>query len=309
MHVTALAAVVHQFGPPEVIRIESVSVPPPGPGQVRIQVHAAGVGPWDVRLRSGARVPRPSLPLVLGGELAGVVESLGPEVDSVQVGDAVFGISVEALTGACAEFVLADVSRIWRRPTMLTSIEAAAVPVPACAALEMVEVADPRAGLRTLVLDAAGNVGVWLTQGALLRGAEVTGLVQPRQAVEARRAGLGRLFTSLPAGPPRFDLVLDPVGGELSRAALGQLRPGGSLVSWEQKVDPATVGRYDVSARRVRGSITSARLRHLSGWVDAGRISVALGEVLPLTDAILAHRKIEGLDPTPPGNIVLRVSE
>jgi len=309
MRMTALAAVVHRFGPPEVIRIDQVTVPPPGAGQVRIRVHASGVGPWDVRVRSGTAAPLLLLPLVLGAELAGVVESVGPDVASVQVGDAVFGTTGESFTGACAELAVADASRICRRPTMLTSIEAAAVPVVGCTAQEMVEVADPRAGVRTLVLGAAGKLGAWVTQGALRSGAEVAGLVQQHEAAEARRAGLGRVFTSLPARASPFDLVLDPVGGEIARVALRLLRHGGTLVSSVEKLEPATLGRQDVSARWVTGGVTSARLRLLSRWIDAGRMLVPLAEVLPLRAAILAHRKVEGLDPKAPGSIVLRISE
>ncbi|HET6984494.1 MAG TPA: NADP-dependent oxidoreductase [Myxococcaceae bacterium] len=305
----ALAAVVDRFGPPEVIRVETVSVPAPGAGQVRIRVHAAGVGPRDVRLRSGRVVPRPRLPLVLGGELAGDVESLGPDVASMQVGDAVFGITGESFLGACAELAIADVSRIWRRPTMLTSIEAAAVPVVACTALEMIETAAATAGVRTLVLDAAGSVGAWLTALALGEGAGVAGLVPADQAAEARRAGLRRVFTSLPTGSGPFDVVLDPVGGELARAALRLLRPGGTLVSSVEVPEPASVGRKDVSARWVAGDVTSARLGFLSRWIDAGWVAVSLGEVMPLRDAKIAHRKIEALAPHGPGRIVLRIHE
>jgi NADPH:quinone reductase-like Zn-dependent oxidoreductase len=309
MVTTALAAVVHRFGQPEVIQIEPVSVPPPGAGQVRIRVHASGVGPWDVRVRSGTAVPLPALPVVLGADLAGVVESLGPDVTSVQVGEAVFGTTGDSFTGACAELAVADASRICRRPTMLTSIEAAVLPVVGCTALEMVEVADPRPGMRTLVLDGPGSVGAWVTQLALERGAEVARLVQRHEAAEARRAGLGRVLTSLRTRSPRFDLVLDPVGGEPARTALRLLRSGGTLVSSVEQLDPESHGRVDVSARWVRAQITSARLKFLSRWVDAGSISVTLGEVLSLRDAILAHRKVEGLDRKAAGNVVLRVSE
>jgi NADPH:quinone reductase-like Zn-dependent oxidoreductase len=309
MRTTALAAVVHRFGPPEVIRVEPVTIPPPGAGQVRIRVHASGVGPWDVRLRSGAVTPLPHLPVVLGAELAGVVESVGPDVVSVQVGEAVFGTTGASFTGACAELAVADASRICRRPAMLTSIEAAGVPVVGCTALEMVEVADPRARVRTLVLDGPGSVGAWVTQLALDKGAEVSRLVQRHEAGKARRAGLGPVFTSLPTRSSCFDLVLDSVGGELARAALRLLRSGGTLVSSVDQLEPASLGRDDVSARWVTAGVTSARLKFLSRWIDAGWISVTLGEVLALGDAILAHRKVEGLDPRVAGNLVLRISE
>jgi NADPH:quinone reductase-like Zn-dependent oxidoreductase len=304
-----LAAVVRRFGPPEVIQIETATVPAPDAGQVRLRVQAAGVGPWDVQVRAGKGPTAHLLPLVLGGDLAGVVESVGPGVAAVGVGDVVFGVTNTQLTGACAELALADAARICLRPVMLTSIEAAAVPVVACTALQMVELADISAGMRTLVLDASGNVGQWTTRLALRRGAEVVAVVQDSEVGEAHRLGARQVLTSLPARTPAFDLVLDTVGGVLASSSLRLLRPGGRLVSSVQSIEPGSFGRHDISARFFVGRVTSARLGLLSGWIDGGGFPVLLGEVLPLRDAILAHRKLEGLEPKARGHLVLRVSD
>ncbi|RPH72086.1 MAG: NADP-dependent oxidoreductase [Myxococcaceae bacterium] len=304
-----LAAVVHRFGPPEVIQIELVGTPPPGSGQVRLRVQAAGVGSWDAQVRSGKGPTALSLPLVLGGDLAGVVESVGPGVAAVGVGDVVFGVTNPQLTGACAELALADAARICVRPTMLTSIEAAAVPVVACTALQMVELAGISAGMRILVLGAGGNVGQWTTRLALRRDAEVVAVVQEPEVGGARLLGARRMLTALPARAPLFDVVLDTVGGLMAGSSLRLLRPGGRLVSSVQGIEPTSFGRHDVSASWLRVDVTSDRLRVLSGWIDGGGFPVPLGEVLPLRDAILAHRKVEGLEPKAPGLLVLRVSD
>jgi NADPH:quinone reductase-like Zn-dependent oxidoreductase len=304
-----LAAVVHRFGPPEVIQIETATVPAPDAGQVRLRVHAAGVGPWDAQVRSGRSSTSRPLPLVIGAELAGVVETVGPGVSSVAVGDVVYGVTNAHFTGAHAELALADAARICVRPTMLTSIEAAAVPVVACTALQLVELADISAGMRTLVLGAGGNVGQWTTRLALRRGAEMVAVVQDSEVGEAHRLGARQVLTSLPARTPAFDRVLDTVGGVLASSSLRLLRPGGKLVSSVQGIEPASFGRHDVSARSFRVDVTSDRLRVLSGWIDGGGFPAPLGEVLPLRDAILAHRKVEGLEPKAPGHLVLRVSD
>jgi NADPH:quinone reductase-like Zn-dependent oxidoreductase len=225
------------------------------------------------------------------------------------VGDVVYGVTNADFTGAHAELALAEAARISVRPTMLTSIEAAAVPVDACTALQMVELADVSAGMRTLVLHSSGSVGQWTTRLALRRGAEVVAVVPDSEVRAARRLGARQVLTSLPARTQAFDLVLDTVGGVLAGSSLGLLRPGGRLVSSVQGIEPASFGRRDVSARSLRVDVTSDRLRVLSGWIDGGGFPVALGEVLPLRDAILAHRKLEGLEPKSPGNLVLRVSE
>ncbi|HUM12660.1 MAG TPA: NADP-dependent oxidoreductase [Myxococcaceae bacterium] len=306
---TGLAAVVRRFGPPEVIRIEPVATPPPGPGQVRLRVQAAGVGAWDAQVRSGLGPIAHSLPLVLGGDLAGVVESVGPGVAALEVGDAVFGVTNTRLTGACAELALAEAARILLRPTMLTSIEAAAVPVAACTALQAIELAGISAGMRTLVLGAGGNVGEWTTRLALGRGAEVVAVLQEPEVGEARGLGARQVLTSLPARAPLFDVVLDTMGGVVAGSSLRLLRPGGRLVSSVQTIEPASFGRHDVSTRLFRVDVTSDRLRVLSGWIDGGGFPASLGEVMPLRDAVRAHRKLEGLEPKTRGHLVLRVSD
>ena len=304
-----LAAVVRRFGPPEVIQIETTKVPAPDAGQVRVRVQAAGVGPWDVQVRSGKSPVLRPLPLVIGAELAGVVETVGFGVSSVAVGDVVYGVTNADWTGAHAELALADEARISVRPIMLTSIEAAAVPVVACTALQMVELADISVGMRTLVLHDSGNVGQWTTRLALRRGAEVVAVVQASEVGEADRLGARQVFTSLPARTPAFDLVLDTVGGVLASLSLRLLRPGGRLVSSAPSFEPASFGRPDISARFFAGKVTAARLGLLSGWIDGGGFPVQLGEVLPLRDAILAHRKLEGLEAKAPGGLVLRVAD
>lgn len=304
-----LAAVVRRFGAPEVIQIEPVHTPPPAAGQVRLRVQAVGVGPWDAQVRSGRSPTAQSLPLVLGADLAGVVESVGPGVASVRVGEVVFGVANAQLTGGCAELALADAARICPRPTMLTSIEAAAVPVAACTALQAVELAGISAGMRTLVLGAGGNEGEWMTRLALRRGAEVVAVVRGSERREARRLGACQVLTSLPARTPPFDVVLDATRGALPGSSLRLLRPGGRLVSSVESMEPAFFGRPDVSARSVQVDVTAARLRLLSAWIDGSGISVSLGEVMPLGDAVHAHRKLDGLEPRGSGNLVLRVSD
>jgi NADPH:quinone reductase-like Zn-dependent oxidoreductase len=305
----SLAAVVRRFGPPEVIGIETVDTPTPGPGQVRLRVQAAGVGSWDAQIRSGLSPTARSLPLVLGGDLAGVIESVGPGIGAMVVGDVVFGVTNTQLTGAYAELALADVTRICLRPMMLTSIEAAAVPVAACTALQTIELAGISAGMRTLVLGAGGNVGEWTTRLAVRRGAEVVSVVQEPAGGKAHWLGTRRVLTSLPARAPLFDVVLDTVGGEMAGSALRLLRPGGRLVSSVQGIEPASFGRDDVSAGFFQVDVTSDRLRVLSGWIDAGGFRSSLGEVMPLREAVRAHRKLEGLEPKARGHLVLRVSD
>src|SRR5215471_10575074 len=129
---------VYEFGGPEVIRFETQDALRPGDGEVLLRVRAAGVGPWDGWIRSGRSVLPQLLPLTLGSDVAGLVEQVGPAVQTFRVGDAVFGATNARFTGGYAEYAVASAARPARKPQRLGFIEAASLPVVACTAWHMV---------------------------------------------------------------------------------------------------------------------------------------------------------------------------
>jgi NADPH:quinone reductase-like Zn-dependent oxidoreductase len=193
------AVLQERYGPPaDVLDLREVETPPPREGEVRVRVHAASVNPADwhlirgepslVRLVAGLRAPRDPR---VGGDFAGVVESVGPGVGDFAAGDHVFGVAA----GSFGEVALADVARIAPKPERLTFEEAACLPIAGCTALQALDDhAQVGSGDRVLVIGAAGGVGSLAVQIAKDRGAEVTGGVQHRQRrVRAQpRRGRGR---------------------------------------------------------------------------------------------------------------------
>lgn len=120
---------VHEFGAPEVMRFEQVARPEPGAGEVLVKVEAAGVGPWDGWIRAGkSALPQP-LPLTLGSDISGEIVAVGPGVSELRVGDQVYGVTNPQFTGAYAEYALAAGGMVSSKPTSLTHVEAASVPV------------------------------------------------------------------------------------------------------------------------------------------------------------------------------------
>ena len=165
---------VHAFGDLDAMVYEDVPRPSPGPGQVLIRVAATGVGPWDAWIREGKSVLPQPLPLVLGSDLSGVVEEVGPGVTGFGLGDAVFGVTNARFTGAYAEHAVADAGMIARKPATLGDLEAASMPVVASTAWQMLfDHAAVEAGSRVLVHGGAGNVGAYAVQFARLAGARV----------------------------------------------------------------------------------------------------------------------------------------
>ena len=139
-----------------------------------LRVKAAGVGPWDALIRSGRSVLPQPLPLTLGSDVAGVVESVGSGVSQFQAGDAVFGATNARFTGGYAEYAVASATKLARMPKRMGFIEAAAVPVVACTAWQMVfEHGAMDSTKRVLVHGAAGNVGAYAVQLAKRLAREV----------------------------------------------------------------------------------------------------------------------------------------
>src|SRR5271165_6128484 len=131
------AARISAFGPPSVIAIEDVPRPEPASGQLLVRVKAAGVGPWDALVREGKSALHQPLPLILGSDLAGIVEAIGPEVSGFKPGDEVYGATNVQFTGAYAEYALSTAGMMPPKPAALDFIGAASAPVVAVTAWQM----------------------------------------------------------------------------------------------------------------------------------------------------------------------------
>lgn len=299
---------VHAFGGVDAMSYEDVERRDPGPGQVLIRVAAAGVGPWDAWVREGRSVLPQPLPLTLGADLSGVVEAVGPAVTLFQPGDEVFGVTNGRFTDAYAEYAVAQAGMTAPKPTTLTHIEAASVPVVACTAQQMLfDHGHVQAGQTVLVLGGAGNVGAYAVQLAHYAGARVIATCRPGDVDRVRSLGANEV---VPTDAPQaglagsVDVVIDTVGGAAQTQAFDWVRRGGALVSAVSAPDLDRAERQGVSARFILVSVTTAALRRLTALFDAGTLRTHVGEVLPLSDARIAHRMLEGQKHRP-GKIVL----
>jgi NADPH2:quinone reductase len=165
---------VHEFGGPEVMRLEEVSDPMPGSDQVVVRVSAAGVNPVDTYIRTGQHAVKPALPYTPGMDAAGVVEAVGMNVRRVSVGDRIY--TAGTLSGAYAELALCDASQVYRLPATVTFAQGAAVNVPyATAHRGLFGRAHAQPGETVLVHGATGGVGVAAVQLARAAGLQVIG--------------------------------------------------------------------------------------------------------------------------------------
>jgi NADPH2:quinone reductase len=235
------AAVLDQHDTP--FRITEVSLPQPGPGQVRLRVAASGVNPLDTKIHAGAAAhARMPLPAILGLDMAGTVEAVGEGVTAFRRGDEVYGMvgGVGGHQGTLAQGILVDADLLAIKPANLSMREAAALPLIVITAWEgLVDRMDVTAGDTVLVQGGAGGVGHVAVQIALARGAKVyaTGSAGQRDTIER----LGAIFidrsepvedyvTRLTGGEG-FDKVYDTAGGAALDASFKAVRQFGHVAS------------------------------------------------------------------------------
>jgi NADPH:quinone reductase-like Zn-dependent oxidoreductase len=302
---------IHEFSGLEAIKYEELSRPVPGNGQALIRVKAAGVGPWDAWVREGKSVLPQPLPLILGSDLSGIVEEVGPDVSDFKPNDEVFGVTNSQFTGAYAEYALAEAFMIARKPMRLSYIEAASVPVVASTAWQMVfEHGEVDSTKRVLVHGAAGNVGAYVVQLAKLVGANVIATAYTRDVEYVRALGADEVIDVQTA---RFeervknvDVVIDTVGGEIIDRSFEVLKAGGALISSVATPDQDKAARYRVRASFFLVKVSTAGLTELADLLDSGQLTTNVGEVLPLAEARVAHEMLAGR-PHKRGKIVLAV--
>jgi NADPH:quinone reductase-like Zn-dependent oxidoreductase len=303
---------VHEFGPPEAMIFETVPRPDPGPGEVLVKVHAAGVGPWDGWIRAGrSALPQP-LPLTLGSDLSGEVAALGSRISELAVGDQVFGVTNPQFVGAYAEYAVASGGMLAKKPSSLGYVEAASVPVIAVTAWQaLFDQAHLEAGQTVVIHGAAGNVGAYAVQLARRARLRCIATAGTKDIDYVRGLGAEKVMDYR---TQRFedevkdaDAVLDLVGGETQTRSFQVLRPGGKLISAVSQPDRESAKHHGVTAAFFLVEVTTERLRRIAELIDRGELKTRVGAVLPLGDARDAHMMLEGRRPTPKGKIILNV--
>jgi len=304
---------VHKFGPPEVIALEDVPKPEPRNGEVVVQVKAAGIGPWDALIRSGkSALPQP-LPLILGSDLSGVIDSIGPGVEQFKVGDEVFGVTNERFTGAYAEYALAKAAMIAPKPKSLNHTHAASVPVVAVTAWQMVfDFARLSSGQSVLIHGGAGNVGGYAVQFARLAGALVIATASAKDVSYVRSLGgvgvIDYRATRFEERVKETDAVIDTVGGDTLDRSYGVLKRGGIVVSSAAQPSNEKAEHHGVRAVFFLVQVTTERLRKIAELIDAEKLRTEVGEVLWLDEARKGHEMVEGA-PHRRGKIVIKVAD
>ncbi|MDR7445286.1 MAG: quinone oxidoreductase [Armatimonadota bacterium] len=305
---------IHEHGGPEVLQVEEVPTPTPGPGQALVRLEAAGVNFIDIYQRRGLQ--RLNLPVTLGQEGAGMVEAVGPDVREVRVGDRVAFTNVQ---GAYAEYVVAPVWRLVPIPEGVTGQQAAAVMLQGITAHYLTHSTYPiRPGDVVLIHAAAGGTGLLLVQMAKRRGARVIGTTSTEEKARlAQEAGADEviLYTRVDfreevkriTDGQGVHVVYDSVGRDTFDRSLDCLRPRGMMVSFGQSSGP--VDPVDLRLIGQKGSLFLTRpsilhytatreellwrAREVLDWLRTGELRVRVDRTFPLPEAAAAQRRLE----------------
>jgi NADPH:quinone reductase-like Zn-dependent oxidoreductase len=285
-----------EFGGVDVLRVAEVPVPGPGPDEVLVEVAAAGINPGEAYVREGRYAQRwPSaFPSGQGSDLAGTVRALGPGVDSVAVGDEVFGWT--DLRASQAEYVVVPVRQVLAKPPELAWEQAGALHVVGATAWAAVRAVDPRPGETVVVSAAAGGVGVLTVQLARRTGATVVGVASEANHDWLRAHGVvpvahgDGLVDRIRAAAPTVDAFIDLFGDGYVDAALALGVPPDRI---DTIIDFAAVEEHGVKAD---GNAVGARpevLAELAALLAEGELELPVAATYPLERVQDAYRELE----------------
>lgn len=324
------AMIMEKTGGPEVLRLAEVPTPEPGPGQVLIRVACAGVNPADWKDREGmlAIYAPYRFPYILGFDAAGVVERVGPGVESPRPGDRVFtpGNHGQGAWGSYAEFMVADADRTAAIPVAMSFAAAASIPVAALTGWQaLFDRGGLRAGQRIMIHGGSGGLGSFAVQFARWAGAAVAATCSTANVDYVRGLGAERVIDyrlediaeAIRAwAPDGLDMLVDAVGASTLPGGLNMVRPRGAYVSIPTLTDDGNIEASFAAAEarqvcRIFSTMSDVAcggsLATIAGLIARGHVTLPPMRTLPLEQAAQAHIAIQTGHVR--GKIVLNVAE
>ena len=268
------------------VKLESIAIPEPAAGQVRIRVIAASVNPVDWKLAGRAA---PGSKTIAGRDVAGLIDKVGEGVTKWKPGDAVVGL---APTGGYAEFAIASADAVAAKPTKMSFDEASGIPVVAETAYRaLITVGDVQKGQRVLIHGAAGGVGSSAVQIAKAKGAYVIGTASARNHDFLKSLGADETIdyttTRFEDKVKSVDLVLNTANAETNTRSVAVVKKGGKLVSVVGAPPADACAAAGITCGGI-GSVNGQMLPAIVELANAGKFRVNIEQKLPLADAAKA---------------------
>ena len=311
---TMKAVVIHEYGGPEVLKYEDVPRPEPQPDQILVRVIAAGVNPVDGMIRSGmfAKNGKRAFQIILGGDIAGVIEKVGSKITKFKVGDPVFAYVSLDSGGGYAQYALVTEREAAPKPKSLTYVEAGAVPIVALTAWQaLIDTAKLNTGQTVLIHGGSGGVGTFAIQIAKARDAKVIAT-----ASTANQDFLKELGADVAIDYTRqkfediakdIDVVLDSIGKDTLARSYGVVKKGGIIVSLVARPNESELEKHGVRGEALSVDPNSDELTEIGKLIDDKKIKVIVSQTFPLSEAIKAQQQVATGHTR--GKIVLKVAD
>jgi len=311
---TMKAIVVHEYGGPEVLKYEDVPRPEPKDDQLLIRVVAAGVNPVDGMIRSGlfAKDGSRAFPIILGGDVAGVVEKIGSKVTKFKAGDPVFAYVSLDNSGGYAQYALVKEDEAAPKPKSLTYVEAAAVPIVALTAWQaLIDSAKLSAGQTVLIHGGSGGVGSFAVQIAKARGARVIATASTANQDLLKELGADisidytkQKFEDIAKG---VDVVLDSIGKDTLARSYAVVKKGGVIVSLVARPNQDELHKLGIRGAALSVEPNSGELAQIGSLIDEEKVRVIVSQTLPLAEARKAQEQVATGHTR--GKIVLKIAD
>lgn len=293
------AARIHAFGDPKVLELDDIVIPTPGPNEVLVRVCAASINPVDYKVRSGRYpiVKQDALPIVLGRDVAGVVDKVGEGTTRFKPDDEIFAF-LDMKRGGYAEFVAIPQEECAHKPTRLGFPQAAAVPLAGLTAWQgLFEHGLLAANQGVLIHGGAGGVGHLAVQFAKAKGAWVATTVGSQDVEFARSLGADKVVDYQ---TQRFedevkdvDVVLDLIGGDVLKRSFATLTQGGTLVSTLERPSHELAAQKGIRAKSYRTRPDGTQLSHIARLIDQNKVTPHVLATYALQDVQAAHERAE----------------
>ena len=311
---TMKAIVAHQYGGPEVLKYEDAPRPEPKEDQILVKVIAAGVNPVDGMIRSGmfAKDKTLSSPIILGGDISGVVEKTGNKITKLKAGDPIFAYLSLKNNGGYAEYAVANEKEAAVKPQAISYVEAAAVPIVALTAWQaLIDSAKLSAGQSVLIHGGSGGVGTFAIQIAKARGAKVfaTASTANQDLLKEMGADVAIDYTKqkFEDVAKDVDVVLDSVGKDTLQRSYGIVKKGGFIATLVARLDQAELDKHGIRGESIDVRPNADELAEIGKLIDAKKIKVIVSQTFPLADAVKAEQQADTGHTR--GKIVLTVAD
>ena len=305
------AALLEKYGGENSVKIGTSERPEPSANEVQIEVYAASVNPFDVKLREGVMkdaIPL-NLPLVMGGDVAGIVTALGDGVREFNVGDEVYGQANATKQGSLAEYTVVNISQLAQKPDVDYKT-AAALPLVSSSVYQAIyKHLHLTKDQKILIHGGGGGIGSMAVQLAKQIGAFVAVTVSEKDKDYVKELGTDLVidyneedFTEL---VKNYDCAFDTVGGDTFERSYLTLRPGGKLLSMTTPPNHELDAKYDVTSIHQSTKVTTEGLNEIAKLVNHNKLIVNLDQVFSLDKASVALEHLKNGHPR--GKVVVQV--